>query len=154
MKWFSISSEARQKTYELRAENEKILTLVYHSDPGTIRISANDEKRVFFVGREGFLRSRTVLRNEYGIRMGQVAQENTQDDNHGTIELSGEEFVYRIQGDGPFDVIITKNGEMIAECELPETSKSISGNGNYDILILTLGWWLSANIKKPVEEFA
>ncbi len=70
MKWLLKSNNPRQETYELRNAREPLLTLIYHPVSGTLRISAHDEKRVFLIGREGFLRRRTVLRNEYGIRMG------------------------------------------------------------------------------------
>jgi hypothetical protein len=57
--------------------------------PGTLRISADDEKESFLIGREGFLRRRTVLRNEYGIRIGQLTYDNNQD-NQGMIDVYEE----------------------------------------------------------------
>jgi hypothetical protein len=151
MKWFSIISSARQEIYELRNSEKKLLTLTYHPDSETLRITANDEKRVFLIGREGFLRSRTVLRNEYGIRMGQLIYEGGQD-NQGTIEVYDERFNYSVQNNFPSKVTIYKNAESIVECELPAISKNNPTNANYDLLVITLCWYMSVEVKKQQLE--
>ncbi len=96
MKWLSITTRVQERIYELWNSKEKLLTLAYHPASGTLRVSANDEKRVFLIGREGFLRRRAVLRNEYGIRIGQLTYDNNQE-NQGMIDVDGEDFTYILQ---------------------------------------------------------
>src|ERR1700744_1403429 len=96
MEWSLVNRGSLQNIYELRDDNGRLLVLADYSTAGTIRLSANDEKRVFFVRREGFLRNRTVLRNEYGIRIGQLTHEGGQT-SHGSIEISNKQFTYTLQ---------------------------------------------------------
>src|SRR5438477_5408040 len=98
MEWLSIISNPRNEIHELWKTKDKLLSVNYHADKGTLRITANDEKRVLLIAKEGFLRSRTVLRNEYGVRVGQLNYDSTQEDR-GRIEIYEEEFNYVRQND-------------------------------------------------------
>jgi len=151
MKWLAITTRVQEKIYELWNSKEKLLTLAYHPASGTLRVTA-DEKRVFLIGREGFLRRRTVLRNEYGIRIGQLTYDNNQD-NQGLIDVYEEDFNYALQGDPNPKAIIYRNTEVLAASELPVISEDINSD-NYDLLMLMLCWYISTTIKKQVEEYA
>ena len=152
MKWLAITTRVQEKIYELWNSKQKLLTLAYHPASGTLRLSADDEKRVFLIGREGFLRRRTVLRNEYGIRIGQLTYDNNQD-NQGLIDVYGENFTYVLQGDPNPKAIIYRNTEVLAASELPVISQDINSD-NYDLLMLMLCWYISTTIKRQVEEYA
>src|SRR4030095_1668078 len=152
MKWTSVSTKSRQEIYELWDAEEKLLTLTFHADSGSVRITADNEKRVFLVGREGLLRSRTVLRNEYGIRMAQLNYENP-DDSIGTIDFDNEKFAYSIQKHFFSELTIYKNGEFLIRCELPPVHKE-SYHQDHDFLILTLCWYIFSLVKKNAEEYA
>ena len=147
MKWFPTNSDARHRIYELRTNREVLVTLTYHPQSGTIRISSGDERRVFFVGREGFISSRTVMRNEYGVWMGQLIHDGGQNDAQGIIELSGEAFNYTLQRMPPALAVIYKNSETLAVCELPDVAKNVRGSNYPDILMLALCWYMSAKVK-------
>jgi len=152
MKWLSITTRVQEKIYELWNSKDKILALAYHPASGTVRISADDEKRVFLIGREGFLRRRTVLRNEYGIRIGQLTYDNNQD-NQGMIDVYEEDFIYTLQNGPDPKASIYRNAEMVAVTQLPAISEDISSD-NYDLLMLILCWYISTTVKKQVEEYA
>ena len=151
MKWLSISGDSREKIYELRENKETLLTLAFHPASGTIRISTDDEKRVFLIEKEGFLRSRMVLRNEYGIKMGQINHDGSQE-IHGNIDISEDQFTYTLNGSSPVKVAIHKNGNILFVCELPDILKT-QQRRDHDVLILTLGWYISYAVKKE-EAFA
>jgi hypothetical protein len=153
MKWASISKKSRQEIYELWDAEEKLLTLTFHADSGSLRITADNEKRVFLVGREGLLRSRTVLRNEYGIRMAQLNYENTHD-SIGTIDFDNERFTYAIQKHFLSELTIYKKGESLITCELPPVQEKGSSQQDHDFLILTLCWYVFSLVKKDAEEYA
>ena len=152
MKWLSITTRVQEKIYELWNSEEKLLALAYHPASGTLRISADDEKRVFLIGREGFLRRRTVLRNEYGIRIGQLTYDNNQD-NQGMIDVHEGDFTYLLQRDPRPRASIYRNGEMLVATELPAISEDINSD-NYDLLMLMLCWYISTTVKKQMEEYA
>jgi hypothetical protein len=152
MKWLSITTRVQEKIYELWNSKEKLLALAYHPASGTLRVSADNEKRVFLIGREGFLRRRTVLRNEYGIRVGQLTYDNNQD-NQGLIDIDEENFTYILQSDSTPKASIYRNTEILAAAELPAISEDINSD-NYDLLMLILCWYISMTVKKQVEEYA
>jgi len=156
MKWISITTRVQEKIYELWNSKEKLLALAYHPASGTLRVSSDDEKRVFLIGREGFLRRHTVLRNEYGIRIGQLTYDNNQD-NQGMIDVYEEDFTYILHyilhNDQDPKASIYRNSELLAKSELPAISEDISSD-NYDLLMLILCWYLSTTVKKQMEEYA
>jgi len=152
MKWLSITTRAQEKIYELWNSKKKVLALVYHPASGTLRVSGDDEKRVFLIGREGFLRRRTVLRNEYGVRIGQLTYDSSQD-NKGTIFIYEEDFTYTLQNNAGPKASIYRNSDLLAASELPVISEDIDSD-NYDLLMLILCWYSSATVKKQIEEYA
>lgn len=151
MKWLLTSKRSGQEMYELWDSEEKLVALSFHPASGSLRINADDEKRVFLVGREGVLRPRTVLRNEYGVRITLLVYENG-NENVGTIEFDNEKFTYSIQNDMVSDLTIYRNGESLVTCELPPGQQNKS-NQNYDFLVLTLCWYLFTIVRKNAEEF-
>src|SRR5690242_17819934 len=148
MKWLSTHGDSGHKVYELWTSREKLATLTYHPASATVRISTDDEKRVFSVGREGFIRSRMVLRNEYGIRIGQLLHDGGPEDNQGNIEIAGEEFNYALKSGPAPEACLYKNNDVLAACELPLISKDLSENSDQDLLLLTLCWYVSAAVKR------
>ena len=153
MKWLLISESSEQEIYELQNSSKKLLTLTFHPSSGTLRISGTDEKRVFLIGREGFLKRRTVLRNEYGIRVGQFNSDGAQD-NQGSIDVDDEHYTYVFQNNPTSKAAVYRNNELILVCDLPSFSKNNSGNENHDLLLVMLCWYLSTAVKKAVEEYA
>ena len=152
MKWLLISKRSGHEMYELWDSEGKLVTLSFHPGSGSLRITADDEKRVFLVGREGVLRPRTVLRNEYGVRITLLVYENG-NDNIGTIDFDNEKFTYSIQNHVAPDLTIYRNGESLVTCELPSAQKE-EPYENYDFLVLTLCWYLFSIVKRHAEEFA
>lgn len=153
MEWLLINRNSQREIYELRNAKEKLLTLTYHPAPGTLRLTKDDEKRVFLIGREGFLRRHTVLRNEYGVRIGQLDYDSNLE-NQGNIDVENEQFNYILQNNPSSKAAIYRNAEMLAVCELPAISKKEGNSENYDLLILMLCWYMSTAVKKQVAEFA
>jgi hypothetical protein len=147
MKWLLVNNNSRHEIYELWNNEEKLLTIDYYPDKRSLRLHSHDEKRSFLIRKEGFLRSRTVLRNEYGIRMGQLIFDNSYD-NQGTVEVSDQQFSYLIHDTSNREAAIYKMSEMLLTCELP------AANGNDDLLILTLCWYISSAVTSKRVEYA
>src|SRR5213592_4079230 len=93
MKWVLISSNPRQQIYELWNNEKKLLVFTYHVIHGTIRI-ISEEPRVFLLRKEGFLKNRTVLMNEYGIKIATLTEET--ESQTGSIEIDEKKLHYSI----------------------------------------------------------
>lgn len=76
MRWEKVSVNPENEVYHLIKNDQKILTLHFHPFSQSARVETGSEQRVFQIRREGFLRNKTVLRSEYGIKIGELGQEN------------------------------------------------------------------------------
>lgn len=90
MKWESTNSSTGQQEYILSHQNKKVLTLNFHPTTNAARVESAKEKRVFQIRKEGFLKNRTAMRNEYGVLMGQLRHDNKEN----YIEMEHEKFFY------------------------------------------------------------
>lgn len=78
MKWEAIKITPEQEIYHLYKDDTLRLVLIYNPFSSSARVECNKEKRVFLIRKEGFLRNKTVIRNEYGIKIGELGQDSGQ----------------------------------------------------------------------------
>jgi hypothetical protein len=152
MKWQIAKSTLRQEIYELLDKEKKLLTLEFHSATNSARIEYADEKRVFLIRKEGFLRSKIVLCNEYGIRLGYLMQDNKES----YIELNSEKFFFDINKNPLPQLIIYKESKdhPLVTCELNVKNNTLSPN-LYSSLLLALGWYIFLPVpRKQTAEYA
>jgi hypothetical protein len=76
MRWELNHSTSEHEIYHLYKDDKKILTLELNIFSNSARVHYNKEKRVFIIRKEGLRRNKTVIRNEYGIKIGELGQEN------------------------------------------------------------------------------
>ena len=147
MKWVLISSNSRQQVYELWNNEEKLIAFSYHVVHGTIRI-ISDEPRVFLLRKEGFLKNRTVLLNEYGIKMATLFEET--ETHTGIIEADEKKFKYSIHKGLLKEVFIYAGDseKPFITCDLP------SALSNYTALLLILSWYKLQPQKKKLLQSA
>lgn len=157
MKWIVTSKSGKQEFYELWSDDEKLLSLEFHPSTNSARISSADEQRVFLIRKEGFLKNKTVLRNEYGIRIGQLEYERSHP-NEGAIVLDNEKFFYSIENNPLAELKIYKDSkeEPLVVCGLkPKNGNTLikfgnkgkTGNAEH-ILLMSLCWYLFLPIAK------
>ena len=60
--------------YHLVNDDDKVLSLMVNRASNTARVEYEGKKRVFQIRKEGFLRIKTVIRNEYGIKIGELPE--------------------------------------------------------------------------------
>ena len=148
MRWETILNTAKKKVYELWHKDKYVLSLTYNPSAGTARIESSEEKRLFIISKEGILRNKTVVRNEYGFRVGMLGHEN----HENFIELDGERFFYSIRNQASDELVIYKETEehplivcKISPAKAPvdsmhlETGKAIDTT-NGASLLMTLCW--------------
>ena len=92
MRWESSKTESNHELYRLYRDEKQLLTLNFNPFSNSARVDCEKEKRVFLIRREGFLRNRIVLRNEYGVKIGELGAENRQQ----FIAINGERIFYTI----------------------------------------------------------
>jgi hypothetical protein len=139
MKWQIAKSTLKQEVYELLDKEKKLLTLEFHPATNSARIEYAHEKRVFLIRKEGFLRSKIVLCNEYGIRLGYLVQDNKES----YIELNNEKFFFDINKNPMPELIIYKESKdrPVAICELNIKDNTLQPN-LYSSLLLALCWYI------------
>ena len=147
MKWTLAASSHNQEIYELWNENERLLTLDFHPFTSSARIEHAGEKRVFMIRKEGFLRNKTVLRNEYGIRIGSLNHEKL-NVTQGQIELNDEKFSYVIKPDPLPELTIYRDNidNPFVVCGLNSTAEShYAGQAmsfSQYFLLMSLCWYM------------
>ena len=165
MRWTVLSKSPKQEVYELWYHDKKLMTLEYHPFTNSARIESSDEKRVFLIRKEGFLRNKTVLRDEYGMRIGQLGYEKS-NSNNGTIELNEEKFSYIINTDqltelkifrenqeNPFVVcgLKAENGET--SLQLNRDNEELTASEHF--MLMSLCWYMFLPVaKENLLEFA
>ncbi|MEI9809636.1 MAG: hypothetical protein WDO16_18225 [Bacteroidota bacterium] len=158
MKWETVTSGLGHKVYALWNNGRKLLTLAFNSSSNFAKIEYGDEKRAFTIRYEGMFKNKMVMRNEYGIRLGQVSAENKEN----FIDLDDEKLFYTIIDDKDPRVILYRESPdfPLAVCALTlDNEKSIlpavKTSATQHSLLLALGWYLfSVVAKENVPEFA
>lgn len=148
MKWESVTSTLGYSVFALWNNGRKLVTLVFNSSSSAARIEYEGQRRVFLIRKEGFMKNKTVLRNEYGVRIGRVGSEN----NENFIELSDERFYYSFSDSDAPAVTIYKNSkdQPLTVCELDVKRKDVLGafhknkmeESSMYPLLMTLCWYL------------
>lgn len=152
MKWVMVSNSSSGKHFELWKEGTKLVSLTISTCTKISRIECATEKRLFFIEKKGFLQNRTVIKNEYGILMGELHGETWEADR-GFIELDGRKYAYSLDtGEEPGLVIYEElSMKPLVHCQLAAThedaaaivkkSKSLHDT-RYPNLLMALCWYL------------
>ena len=107
MRWESVKSTSDNEIYHLYKEDKKILTLTLNTFSQTARVECEKQKRVFLIRKEGFLRNKTILCNEYGIKIGELGQENKEN----YIDLNDERFFYTMHNNPLAELVLYKESK-------------------------------------------
>ena len=159
MRWEIASADANQQVYHLIKNDKKILTLILSPFSDTARIECRDEKRIFHIRKEGLLRNKTVIRNEYGIKIGELGHENKEN----FIDVNDERFYYTIQNDPQPELVLYKEStdKPFVTCNLSTkegvefTKDKILSDTTHPGLLMALCWYMFLPVaKENVPEFA
>ncbi|HEU4573673.1 MAG TPA: hypothetical protein VFS36_01620 [Chitinophagaceae bacterium] len=161
MRWELISTGSSGDLYELWHKDTHLLSLTYNPSIGSARIECCDEKRTFIIRKEGFLKSKTVVRNEYGVKIGQLGHENHQD----FIELDNEKFYYTFTNSPLAGIVFYKETKeqpyIVCKLTTPggkpsvQFSPNTSAKTNLDSLLMALCWFMFMPVaKENVAEYA
>jgi hypothetical protein len=155
MKWERISCTPEQEVYKLYKGETRILTLTLHPFSHSARVETGNEKRVFQIRKEGFLRNKTVLRTEYGIKLGELGHEN----GRSFINIENERYFYSIINNPLAELQIFKEQAVqpMITCGLkteegnPEVRFKKDKNqadDSYSSLLMALCWYMFLPVAK------
>jgi hypothetical protein len=162
MRWESDNSTNNHEIYHLYKDDKKILTLSLNPFSNSARVECEKQKRVFLIRKEGFRRNKTVLRNEYGIKIGELGQDN----NVNFIDVNDERFFYSIENNPLAELVLyketkdkpfvscglsTKNGNAAVKFSKDKILSETAHPG----LLMALCWYMFLPVaKENVAEFA
>jgi hypothetical protein len=159
MRWETVTATANNEIYNLWHNDKKILTLTLHPFSNSARVECGDEKRVFLIRKEGFRRNKTVLRNEYGIKLGELGVE----DKGNFIDVNKERFYYTIHNNPLAQLVLYKesidNPFVVCGLNVTNGNASVHFKKNKDLishpeLLMALCWYMFLPVTKEVPEFA
>jgi hypothetical protein len=107
MRWESAANTSNNEVYHLCKDDKKILTLTFNPFSNSARVECEKEKRVFFIRKEGFRRNKIILRNEYGIKIGELGQENKEN----FIDVNDERFYYATNNNPLAELVLYKESK-------------------------------------------
>jgi hypothetical protein len=157
MRWETISATSSNEIHELWHEDRKLLTLTLHPFSNTARVESEEEKRVFLIRKEGFRRNKTVLRNEYGIKIGELGH----DSHENFIDVNNERFYYTIHNNPLAELVLYKESkeQPVISCKLSvntgNASMQVQRNKNatfsYSSLLMALCWYMFLPVATQLE---
>ena len=155
MRWEQIKANSTTEIYNLFKGDKKLLSVSLNPFSNSARVECEKEKRVFLIRKEGFRRNKTVLRSEYGIKIGELGQENKDQ----FIDVNDERFYYIIEND-PFPQLILykeSKDKPFVSCALNmnEGNKGVSftkdkklSETSHPGLLMALCWYMFLPVTK------
>ena len=162
MRWETISSNSNNEVYHLYKDDKKILTLALNPFSSSARVECEKQKRVFLIRKEGFRRNKTVLRNEYGIKIGELGHENKEN----FIDVNDERFFYTIHNNPLPELVLYKESieKPFVTCSLSKkegdpavkfTKDKVLSDTTHPGLLMALCWYMFLPVAKENSvEFA
>lgn len=136
--------------YRLLDNDQPKLKLKYNTLQHSVRIYANDTRRLFFLQQQpGFLRSKTVFTNEYGVEIGKLSADKW-NGSHYVIELEGKKYHIGFRNHPAAELVVySKNiNQPLITCALhvddarPSANFDSEDNDESSSLLLALCWYL------------
>ncbi len=155
MRWEAVKSTPEHEVYHLFNGEKKELTLVFNPFSNSVRIECEREKRVFQLRREGFRRNRKVIRNEYGIKIGEFGQEN----GESFIIVNEERFFYSTRNNPLAELVLYQESKEnpLVSCKLQVTNGNTGvkfrkeqelPDGSHPGLLMALCWYMFLPVAK------
>ncbi len=162
MRWEPVATTSTNEVYHLYKDDKKILTLSINPFSNSARVECEKQKRVFLIRKEGFLRNKIVLRNEYGVKIGELGHENKEN----FIDIYEERFYYSAENKPQEEMVLYKESKdkPFVTCSLNakegNTAVNIKKDKNlaatsHPGLLMALCWYMFLPVaKENTAEFA
>ena len=140
----SVKNIAGQQDYLLKEDGNTVLKLRYKKDLHTARVETEKERRVLIIDDEGLLKTRLILKNEYGVRIGSLSYDNFSD-THGSVEIENIKYRFVITHGAAPELKIYKGSRrnLIYSCQLSfDDDNSKKANLQPSSFIIAVSWYL------------
>ena len=140
----SVKNISGQQDYILKEDDKTVLKLRYKNDLHTARVETENERRVLIIDDEGLLKTKSVLKNEYGIRIGSLNYDNFSD-TQGSVDIEGVKYRFMVKnGDVPeLNIYKGSRRNLVYSCQLvfDDISSRVKGSQTAS-LIIAVSWYL------------
>ena len=155
MRWELVNTTPEHEIYHLYKDDKKLLTLELNPFSNSARVECNNEKRVFLIRKEGLRRNKTVIRSEYGIKIGEFGHESKEQ----FIDVNDERFYFTSQKEPKDTLLLYKDNKEkpVISCSLDvkkgnasvhfTKDKSLSGT-SHPGLLMALCWYMFLPVTK------
>ena len=159
MKWVYVNQPSVYiRKYQLTEGDNTKLIIKYNLDQQTVRISSEENHRLFFIDKTGLWHNKTILKNEYGVEIGRLAIDKV----HGTgfIEIEGKKYYYTVQNNSQLVVFEHTVTMPLAVCDMTEAPSFASllankySNEEYACFLLGICWYLFPLTAAELLEFS
>jgi hypothetical protein len=149
MKWVFVNqSSAYIKKYQLTEGESTRLILKYNLEQQSVRISSEDNHRLFFINKTGLWHNKTVLKNEYGVEIGRLSFDKMH--YTGVIEIEGKKYHYTFENNSQKQLVIFEHTVTtpLVVCDLSSAPSFTSlspdkySSEEYTCFLLGLCWYL------------
>jgi len=148
MKWVSVNNGSSLENFELWRDENKLADLSFSKHTRFARIDSNLGKRIFSFEKRGFLSSKEIIKNEYGIKIGEV-EEARPGSGKGHVELDGKKylFVYNENHSSELMLYDEFRQKKLLTCSFNTITNSFSQtkslfNSKFPGLLLVLCWYV------------
>ena len=147
MKWVYVNQpSAYIRKYQLTEGDEAKLVIKYNLDQQSVRISSEENHRLFFIDKTGLWHNKTILKNEYGVEIGRLSIDKV----HGTgiIEVEGKKYNYTLQNNVQLVIFEQSVSMPLAVCDMTAAPSYSSlaankySNEEYACFLLGICWYL------------
>ena len=144
MNVFSVKQTPGQRDYLLKEDDKIVLKLRYKNDLHTVRVETESERRALIIEDEGLLKTKLILKNEYGIRIGSLIYDNFSD-SHGSVDIENIKYRFIVRHAEITELNIYKGSRRnhIYTCQLSiEDNDAGETRSQRASLIIAVSWYL------------
>lgn len=147
MKWISVNNGTANETFELWGEDKKLANISFSNRTRFVRIVSGLGKRIFSFEKKGFLLPKEIVKNEYGIKMGEV-EEAKPGSGKGHVELDGKKYLYVYNANNSGELVLYDEfmQKSLLTCSFNIVTRSLAKtkslfDGKFASLLLVLCWY-------------
>ena len=140
----SVKQLPGQQDYLLKEDDKTVLKLRYKNDLHTARVETEKERRVLIIDDEGLLKTKSVLKNEYGVRIGSLNYDNFSD-SQGSVDIENIKYRFNVKNGETPELNIYKGSRrnLVYNCKVAfDDIKSRIKGSQTASLIIAVSWYL------------
>ncbi|MGG9961807.1 hypothetical protein [Ferruginibacter sp. SUN106] len=147
MKWVSVNNGTSEENFELWNDDTKLANISFSKSTRIARFVSNLTKRLFFFEKRGWFSRKAIIKNEYGIKMGNV-EELKAGAGKGFVEVDGRKyyFVYNQNNSGELELYDESMQKSLLHCSFNTLTTGFNKtksllDSKFPSLLMVLCWY-------------